>query len=218
MRQVINKLIREEDLYAAVRRGVQPGMEAGQALLPHRPADRDRRGTLGIVELAKQCVAIGRRYHQGVTVTRRWWLRPQGPDAVPVVRAEHHRGADPQVHLLRDAARPVRGLTIRWHDPKATAAEGIVSRGDRRMGPVIEHVWRAGGTFQEWSEHSTSSSGPRRSPPRGCRSRNRVPASPRGRGAAVGPPLGGPPPRLPVAGLADALAEFGLPDCRWTPC
>ena len=58
-----------------------------------------------------------------------------------------------KVHLLRDAARPVRGLTIRWHDPKATAAEGIVSRGDRRMGAVIEHVWRNGGTFQEWSEH-----------------------------------------------------------------
>ncbi len=28
-----------------------------------------------------------------------------------------------------------------------------MSRGDRRMGAVIERVWRAGGTFQEWSEH-----------------------------------------------------------------
>ena len=24
---------------------------------------------------------------------------------------------------------------------------------DRRLGPVIEYVWRRGGTFQEWSEH-----------------------------------------------------------------
>ncbi|HEY8081037.1 MAG TPA: B12-binding domain-containing radical SAM protein, partial [Acidimicrobiales bacterium] len=45
-----------------------------------------------------------------------------------------------------------KGLEIRWHDPEATAAEGIVSRGDRRIGAVIERVWRAGGTFQEWSE------------------------------------------------------------------
>src|SRR5690606_21810906 len=30
----------------------------------------------------------------------------------------------------------------------------------------------------------------------------RPPAPPRGRGAAVGPPVGGPPPRLPLAGLA----------------
>ena len=44
MRQVINKLIREEDLYAAVDVGVLAGLAAGQALLPHRAAHRDRRG------------------------------------------------------------------------------------------------------------------------------------------------------------------------------
>jgi hypothetical protein len=41
---------------------------------------------------------------------------------------------------------------VKWHDPKATFVEGIASRGDRRIGRVIERVWRAGGTFQEWSE------------------------------------------------------------------
>ena len=41
---------------------------------------------------------------------------------------------------------------LKWHDPGATFAEGIASRGDRRIGRVIERVWRAGGTFQEWSE------------------------------------------------------------------
>ena len=44
MRQVINKLITEEDLYAAVDVGLQPGLAAREALLPHRPAHRDRRG------------------------------------------------------------------------------------------------------------------------------------------------------------------------------
>jgi hypothetical protein len=56
------------------------------------------------------------------------------------------------VILLREAARPVKGLTIRWHEPAASAAGGVASRGDRRVGRVIERVWRAGGTFQEWSE------------------------------------------------------------------
>ena len=36
---------------------------------------------------------------------------------------------------------------------RAILAEGLVSRGDRRIGRVIEAVWRGGGTFQEWSEH-----------------------------------------------------------------
>jgi hypothetical protein len=48
---------------------------------------------------------------------------------------------------------------VKWHDPRATFAEGIVSRGDRRIGRVIEAVWRAGGTFQEWSGISRSTGG-----------------------------------------------------------
>ena len=31
--------------------------------------------------------------------------------------------------------------------------EGILSRGDRRLAPVLEKVWKEGGVFQEWSEH-----------------------------------------------------------------
>ena len=58
-----------------------------------------------------------------------------------------------KVDLLRDDLRSSRGAQLRWHDPEATFAEGIASRGDRRIGRVIERVWRAGGTFQEWSEH-----------------------------------------------------------------
>ena len=58
-----------------------------------------------------------------------------------------------KVNLLRDATRRARNVNLKWHDPSATVAEGILSRGDRRLGRVIERVWRDGGTFQEWGEH-----------------------------------------------------------------
>ena len=154
MRQVINKLIREEDLYAAVDAAFSQGWKRVKLyFLIGLPTETDE-DTLGIVALAKQCVAIGKRYHKGVTVTA------SVGGFVPKVQTPFQwfgqntiEELTRKVHLLRDAARPVRGLTIRWHDPKATAAEGIVSRGDRRMGAVIEQVWRRGGTFQEWTEH-----------------------------------------------------------------
>ena len=108
-----------------------------------------------------------------------------------------------KVHLLRDAARPVRGLHLRWHDPKATAVEGIVSRGDRRMGAGHRGgLAAAAAPSRSGPSTSTSSCGPMPWPPTGCRSRIRVPAPDRGRGAALGPPLGRPAPGLPVAGLA----------------
>jgi radical SAM superfamily enzyme YgiQ (UPF0313 family) len=153
MRKVINKLIREEDLYGAVDAAFSQGWRRIKLyFLIGLPTERDE-DVLGIAELGARCVEIGRRYQKGVTVTAsvggfvpkaqtpfQWY----GQDTIDELARK--------VILLRNAARGVRGLTLRWHDPEATAVEGIASRGDRRAGAVIERVWRAGGTFQEWSE------------------------------------------------------------------
>ena len=220
MRQVINKLIREEDLYAAVDAAYSQGWKRVKLyFLIGLPTETDE-DTLGIVELAKQCVAIGRRYHKGVTVTA------SVGGFVPKVQTPFQwfgqntiEELTRKVHLLRDAARPVRGLTIRWHDPKATAAEGLVSRGDRRMGAVIEQVWRRGGTFQEWSEHFDLDLWTDALAEQGLSLETTV-----YRHRTEDEPL---PWDHLSAGLhrdflwqdwLDALATFGLPDCRWTPC
>jgi radical SAM family uncharacterized protein len=220
MRQVINKLIREEDLYAAVDAAFSQGWKRVKLyFLIGLPTETDQ-DTLGIVDLAKQCVAIGKRYHKGVAVTA------SVGGFVPKVQTPFQwfgqntiEELTRKVHLLRDAARPVRGLTIRWHDPKATAAEGIVSRGDRRMGAVIEQVWRRGGTFQEWSEYFDLDLWTEALADQGMSLESTV-----YRHRTEDEPL---PWDHLSAGLhrdflwqdwLDALANFGLPDCRWTPC
>jgi hypothetical protein len=110
-------------------------------------------------------------------------------------------------------------VQLKWHDPRASLIEGLLSRGDRRLGPVIERVWRAGGTFQEWSEHFRLDLWQEAMADEGLdldwychrhRTEDEV---------------------LPwdhlSAGLhkdflwqdwRDALEELGLEDCRWTPC
>jgi len=220
MRQVINKLTREEDLYAAVDAAFSQGWKRVKLyFLIGLPTETDE-DTLGIVALAKQCVAIGKRYHPSVTVTA------SVGGFVPKVQTPFQwfgqntiEELTRKVHLLRDAARPVRGLTIRWHDPKATAAEGIVSRGDRRMGAVVEQVWRNGGTFQEWSEHFDLDLWTDALAAHGMTLEDAV-----YRHRTEDEVL---PWDHVSAGLhrdflwqdwKDALAEHGLPDCRWTPC
>jgi radical SAM family uncharacterized protein len=220
MRQVINKLIREEDLYAAVDAAFSQGWKRVKLyFLIGLPTETDE-DTLGIVELAKQCVAIGRRYHRGVTVTA------SVGGFVPKVQTPFQwfgqntiEELTRKVHLLRDAARGVRGLTVRWHDPKATAVEGIVSRGDRRMGRVIEQVWRGGGTFQEWSEHFDLQRWTDALADQGMSLEDTV-----YRHRAEDEAL---PWDHLSAGLhrdflwqdwVDALDGYGLEDCRWTPC
>ncbi len=220
MRQVINKLIREEDLYAAVDAAFSQGWRRVKLyFLIGLPTETDE-DTLGIVALAARCVEIGRRYHKGVTVTA------SVGGFVPKVQTPFQwfgqntvEELTRKVRLLRDAARPVRGLTVRWHDPRATAAEGILSRGDRRIGAVIEQVWRRGGTFQEWSERFDLDLWTEGLAGAGLSLEDTVYRH-RSEDEVF-------PWDHVSAGLhrdflwqdwRDALAEHGLPDCRWTPC
>jgi radical SAM family uncharacterized protein len=46
-----------------------------------------------------------------------------------------------------------RNVKAKWEDPAGSYLEAVLARGDERLGPVIEHVYRAGGLFQEWSEY-----------------------------------------------------------------
>jgi radical SAM family uncharacterized protein len=219
MRKVINKLITEEDLYRACEAAFESGWKRVKLyFLTGLPTETDD-DTLGIAELARNVVEIGRHHTRGASCTAsvggfvpkahtpfQWF----GQNSIEELRRK--------VGLLRDATRR-SGVQLKWHDPAASFAEGIVSRGDRRIGRVLERVWRSGGTFQEWSEHfgldrwldAMAAEG---LDPDWYVTRHRDEHE-----------------VLPwdhiSAGLhrdflwhdwRAALAEHGLPDCRWTPC
>jgi radical SAM family uncharacterized protein/radical SAM-linked protein len=47
----------------------------------------------------------------------------------------------------------VRGIRLRPHEAENSWLEGIVSRGDRRVGDLFEHAWREGCRLDGWTEH-----------------------------------------------------------------
>jgi hypothetical protein len=64
---------------------------------------------------------------------------------------------DERLRKLRENVRADkkygRAIGFRYHDGRPGVVEGLLSRGDRRVGRVIEEVWRDGGRFDGWSEH-----------------------------------------------------------------
>src|SRR5205814_10291661 len=46
-----------------------------------------------------------------------------------------------------------RGVQLRYHDPKSTHLEAILSLGDRRVADVVERAWRMGCKFDSWDEY-----------------------------------------------------------------
>jgi radical SAM family uncharacterized protein len=220
MRQIINKLIREEDLYGAVDSAFSSGWRRVKLyFLTGLPSETDV-DTMGILDLARNCVEIGRSHTKGASVKASvggFVPKPFTPFQWFGQNTAEELGR--KINMLRDAGRKTKGVQLTWHDPKASLVEGLASRGDRRLGPVIEQVWRQGGTFQEWSEHFRldlwlGAMADHGLDPEWYVYRHRTEDE-----------------VLPwdhiSAGLhkdflwqdwQDALAEVGLPDCRWTPC
>jgi radical SAM family uncharacterized protein len=220
LRQVINKLIREEDLFGAAESAFSQGWRRIKLyFLTGLPTETDV-DTLGVTDMARNCVSVGGSHTRGATVTVSVGGFVPKP-FTPFQWFGQNTLAELQrkIGLLRDDARRSKGVQFKWHDAKASIVEGLMSRGDRRVGAVIEHVWRNGGVFQEWNEHFDYDLWMRAAEACGVsidwyvyrhRSFDEV---------------------LPwdhiSAGLhkdflwqdwRDALNERGLEDCRWTPC
>jgi radical SAM family uncharacterized protein len=220
MRQVINKLIREEDLYAAVDAAFSQGWRRVKLyFLIGLPTETDD-DVLGIARLASSCVAIGRRYQRSVTVTASvGGFVPKAHTPFQWFGQDTAAELERKVNLLKDATRKVRGVSLRWHDPAATTAEGIVSRGDRRIGAVIEHVWRSGGTFQEWSERFDLAMWDRALRDAGLTLSDVVHRHrDQGEALAWDHISAGLHRDFLWQDYLDATQERGLEDCRWTPC
>ena len=104
---------------------------------------------------------------------------------------------DARLAKLREAIRSDKrygsAIGFRYHDGQPGIVEGLLSRGDRRVGQVIEAVWRDGGRFDGWSEHFSYERWMRCAAEvfDGRTGRRRLVHHPRARavrGAALGPP------------------------------
>lgn len=51
------------------------------------------------------------------------------------------------------ALMPAKGAKLKWHNPEMSFLEGVFSRGDRSLTPLIEAAWSLGARFDGWSEH-----------------------------------------------------------------
>ncbi len=220
MRQVINKLISEDDLYGAVESAYSQGWRRMKLyFLIGLPTETDE-DTLGIATLARKVIEIGRRHHTNPSVTVSvGGFVPKPFTPFQWFGQNTREELTRKVGLLRDDLRRERGVALKWHDPSATTVEGIMARGDRRLAPVIEDVWRHGGTFQEWGEHFDLSLWLDALERNDLTVEELVYRHRTEDEALAWDHLS--------AGLhkdflwqdwRDALDEVGLEDCRWTPC
>ncbi len=160
MRRVINKMVTEEDLIRTVSAAYSHGWRQVKLyFMCGLPTETDE-DVLGIADLAKKVIATGRAVsgHNDIrcTVSIGGFV-PKPHTPFQWAAQLDWQTTDDRLQKLRDDVRADRrfgrAIGFRYHDGRPGIIEGLLSRGDRRVGRVIEAVWRDGGRFDGWSEH-----------------------------------------------------------------
>ncbi len=153
LRCAINKCVREEQILGTAQAAFDQGWNATKLyFLLGLPTETDK-DLEDIVALVQNITAL--RSKAG----RRPQIKASLSSFVPKPHTPFQWVAQNSVEeLLRKQALVKRGLRkagaqLSWNSPHASLLEAALSRGDRRLSPVIHAAWQKGCVFDAWSEH-----------------------------------------------------------------
>ena len=161
MRNVINKGLTEEDILDGAGQAFEGGWTKVKLYfmlgLPSE-TEEDMR------EIARLADRVARRYYEipkdrrngkcQITASASFFVpKPFTPFqwASMCTAEEYMRRAE----IVKDefhAQLNRKSLKYNWHDAQVTVLEGVMARGDRKIGKVVEEAYRLGCLFDSWTE------------------------------------------------------------------
>lgn len=156
LRQIINKPLKDADLFATVEEAYKSGWEKLKLYfmvgLPGETLDDVK----AIVGLSHRLATL-RRSIDGKTgsinVAVSWFVpKPHTPFAwLPQRPREYFEQAE---RIIIDEKLRLRAkfLTFKFHEMEQSILEATMGRGDRRYGEIIETAWRLGARFDLWND------------------------------------------------------------------
>ena len=156
-RDVINKNLTEEDLLQSCRIAFEGGWSSVKLyFMLGLPTETDE-DIVEIARIADHVVhtwresAPDKRRGVNVTVSTSWFV-PKPHTAfqweAQITKDEYER----RVQLLRDSIK-AKAVSYKWHDSDTSFLEAVLSRGDRRVGRVLEAAWRRGAKMDAWQDY-----------------------------------------------------------------
>ena len=155
LRGRIGKRITNEDLFDGCRHLFAEGFDRVKLYFMCGLPGETKDDLDGIVEMADAISTLGKevrdRFAKVSVSVSNFVPKPHtGLSHTAMARPETFREAH---HYLKDRRLP-RSISLRYHDLQTSLLEGVIARGDRRLGPVIESTWRAGARFDAWREYA----------------------------------------------------------------
>ena len=157
LRDIINKNVTEEDLINTCRIAFEGGWNSVKLyFMLGLPGETDE-DVVAIAEMANHVLFTWRQHaknkNRGVKINISTSCFVPKPHTAfqweaQVTMAEYNR----RVALLRENMK-AKSVSYSWHDAETGFIEAVLSRGDRRIGRVLEHVVRSGGRLDSWGDY-----------------------------------------------------------------
>ena len=156
LRDVINKNIREEDIFNACRIAFSHGWNSVKLyFMMGLPTETDE-DLDGIARISRTVVELWRQY----SPNKKRPVRVSTSVAVFVPKPcspFQWEAQDGMAEILRKqeylkSIMKIKNVDFSWHDPYISVLEGALSRGDRRLGAVLHEAWRRGCKFDGWDD------------------------------------------------------------------
>ncbi len=149
MRRMINKGNTAQDLLASVDKVFAAGWKSIKLYFMIGLPGEEESDLAGIIDLAHQALRAAR--HRGqVTVSLSTFVpKPHTPfqwDKQLTVDETYARQ-----NFIRQRMNN-RNLSVKWHDARMSLLEGLFSRGDEKIGDLLECAYKKGCRFDGWSE------------------------------------------------------------------
>jgi radical SAM family uncharacterized protein/radical SAM-linked protein len=149
MRRIINKGNTAEDLISIVDKVFAAGWKSIKLYFMLGLPQETQEDLEGIIELSHQVLQAARKRGQ-VTISLSTFVpKPHTP-----FQWEKQISLE-ETYIKQDFLRrrvKDRHLSLKWHDAKMSLLEGMFSRGDERLGELLEKAFRKGCRFDGWTE------------------------------------------------------------------
>ena len=157
LRDAVNKNVTEEDLLNTCAIAFAGGWNSVKLYyMLGLPTETDE-DIIGIADMAGRILHCWRENAKNknrgvkITVSTSCFIpKPHSPFQweAQISKEEYLR----RVNLLRSSIN-ARNVIYNWHDADTSVVEAVLSRGDRRLAPVLEEVWRDGGRLEAWTDY-----------------------------------------------------------------
>ena len=156
LREIINKPLKDEDLFAGVEAAYRAGWQRLKLYFMIGLPGEGEEDIKGIVNLSLKLARLGKEVGgktAQINITVSWFVpKAHTPfgwlGQKPKSYFEQARG------LILDEKRRLRAkfLQFKFHDIGRSVLESAIGRGDRRLCDVIEAAWQGGARFDLWDE------------------------------------------------------------------